>query len=208
MMCENPRVVFFDGIAEQWDGWEDQEDLGRRLVAGLEELGVGPAEVVMDVGCGTGNLVIALLSRLSPAGRVLAVDISPRMIEVARRKVSDPRVTWRCEDVRALALPDGSVDRVICCSVWPHFDDPRAATTALARWLRPGGRLHVWHLLPRGKVNAIHASAGEAVRADLLVEAGETSRLLIEVGLEVTEAVDDDQRYLVSAVKPGRAEQK
>jgi len=46
-------------------------------------MGVNPDETVLDVGCGTGNLTGALLARLSATGRVIAVDISPRMIEVA-----------------------------------------------------------------------------------------------------------------------------
>jgi ubiquinone/menaquinone biosynthesis C-methylase UbiE len=80
----NAKARFFDGIADKWDGWDDLEVLGRRLAAGLEEMGVAPHETVLDVGCGTGNLTKALLARLGPNGRVIAADISPRMVEVAR----------------------------------------------------------------------------------------------------------------------------
>ncbi len=68
-MNTNQGAMFFDGIAEKWDGWEDLDELARKLAAGLEELGVGRDETVLDIGCGTGNLTRALLARLPlPAG--------------------------------------------------------------------------------------------------------------------------------------------
>ena len=200
-MTDNPRAAFFDGIAEKWDGWEDLDALARKLAAGLDELGVGKGELVLDVGCGTGNLTRALLERLSEDGRVVAVDISPRMVEVAKRKVADARVVWRVADARSLPLPDASCDRVICYSVWPHFEEREAVAAELRRVLRPGGRLHVWHLISREKINEIHASAGEAVRGDVLSPAAETAALISRAGFEVETAIDDGERYLVTARK-------
>ena len=200
-MKENPRRAFFDGIAELWDGWEEPS-LRARIDAGLEELDLRGRETVLDVGCGTGNLTAALLERLDPDGRVIALDISPAMLAVARRKIEDPRVDWRCDDVARLPLPDASVDRVLCYTVWPHLDDPAAVAVELWRVLRPGGWLHVWHLIGRARVNEIHASAGAAVQGDVLPPAEETARVLRAQGFEVTAVIDEESRYLVSALRP------
>lgn len=203
-MIDNPRAAFFDSIAEKWDGWEDLPALARKLAAGLDEIGAGAGETVLDVGCGTGNLTRALLDRLSPTGRVVAVDLAPRMIEAARRKIDDARVQWHVVDARRLPHPDHSFDRVICYSVWPHFDDPAAIAVEFRRVLRPGGSLHVWHLSSRARINEIHTGAGEAVCRDLLPPATEIVLLLSELGFAVTRAVDDSERYLVTAVKSAR----
>ncbi len=199
----NPRTAFFDSIAPKWDGWDDLEALAAKFARGLNELGVGPAETILDVGCGTGNLTRALLARLSEAGRVIAVDISPRMIEIARGKVSDPRVAWHIEDARRLPLAAGSCDRAICYSVWPHFDDQVAVTREFLRVLRPGGSLHVWHLISRAMVNQIHSTAGEAVHHDVLLPAEQTGHLLAGLGFRVTTAVETTDSYLVTGRKPG-----
>lgn len=201
-MNEDPRIAFFDGIADQWDGWEDLPALDRRLAGDLATLGVGAEETVLDLGCGTGNLTRALLGRLAPAGRVVAVDFSPAMIAIARRKVTDPRVAWHVAEARRLPIGSASCDRVFCCSVWPHLDDRAAVARELSRVLRPGGALHVWHLASRARINAIHAGAGAAVRGDVLPPAEDTALLLAGVGFEVVVAEESDVHYLVTAVQP------
>jgi ubiquinone/menaquinone biosynthesis C-methylase UbiE len=198
------KRAYFDGIADQWDGWEDLDEVCRKISSGLAGMGLGQGETVADVGCGTGNLTRTLLGRLSSQGRVVAADLSTRMLEIAKKKNPDPRVEWVGADAHHLPIQDGCVDRVICYSVWPHFDRPDAVALELLRVLRPGAMLHVWHLLSRHRVNEIHASAGEAVRGDVLPEAGGLGRLLERQGFTVTRVVDEERLYLVSAMKPGR----
>jgi demethylmenaquinone methyltransferase/2-methoxy-6-polyprenyl-1,4-benzoquinol methylase len=198
------RRAFFDGISSKWDGWEDLARLQQRLAAGLDEFGLEPDETVLDVGCGTGNLTLALTRKLSNRGRVVALDLSPGMIEQARRKVPDARVAWHVGTADSVPLPDGSADRAILYSVWPHLEHRERVVAELARILRPARPAHVWHLSSRHRINEIHAGAGEAVRHDVLPVAAETARVFAAAGFVVTSTVDDDDRYLVTAVSPGK----
>jgi len=201
-MSVEAKSKFFDGIADKWDGWEDLETVARKLSRGLDDLGVTADEAIVDVGCGTGNLTRALLDKLSQAGRVVAIDISNEMVKRASEKVSDPRVEWHVGDASRVPIDDSSVDRIICFSVWPHFEDPNAAAEEFKRVLRDRGTLHVWHLSSRATINEIHASAGEAVADDVLVPATEAAKLLEQHGFVPYEVIDDDERYLVSARRP------
>jgi demethylmenaquinone methyltransferase/2-methoxy-6-polyprenyl-1,4-benzoquinol methylase len=200
-MIRNQRVTFFDSIAPKWDEWEDLALLAKKLDTGIEELGLGRDETVLDVGCGTGNLTRALLARLSSNGRVTAVDFSPAMVRAAQKKISDSRVTWHVADAMNLPIEDASFDRVICYSVWPHFDDYPGVLRELWRVLRPVGMLHIWHLSSRKVINDIHASAGEAVMKDVLAPVEETRAILERCGFAPFTALEDEARYLVSAVK-------
>jgi ubiquinone/menaquinone biosynthesis C-methylase UbiE len=201
MSDDNPRREYFDSIAEEWDGWMDLDRVNAELARGLDAFCIDQNETVLDIGCGTGNLTRALLGRLSDQGRVLAVDISPRMIKLARRKNADVRVSWLVADAARLSLPSATADRVICFSVWPHFPDPAGVARELHRVMVPGGRLHVWHIDSRETINRIHAGAGESVRGDILCPAAELTRLLQATGFSPETEVDDDNQYLVSSRK-------
>lgn len=201
-MPDDPRVAFFDAIARDWDGWEDLDRLRLLLQEGLSELGVGPRETVVDIGCGTGNLTRAILDCLSPEGRVVAVDFSPAMIAVAREKIHDGRVSWNVADACRLPIGDGRCDRVFCLGVWPHFRDPDGVAREVFRVLRPGGLLHVWHLISRQRVNEIHQGKGGPVGSDLLAPGDQTAALLESVGFEVRTMEDTERRYLVTGEKP------
>ena len=200
-MSYEDKIAFFDGIAEKWDTWEDLDEQAKKLDVGLRDLDIKGDEQILDVGCGTGNLTAALLRALSPQGRVVAVDISPAMVAKAKEKIQDPRVKWHVTSVEDLPLPDTSLHRVMCFSVWPHVDCPRVALREIRRVLRPAGILHVWHIDSRATINEIHATAGEAVRRDVLQPARKTAVLLEMSGFKPLKVIDDDSQYLITAAK-------
>src|SRR5919197_715959 len=87
---------------------EPQQAWASDVLARLE--GVAPDATVLDVGCGTGRVTEALLA-LVPLGRVLAIDASAEMVELARRRLGDRAQVWR-QDVLDLAL-DEPVDAIV-----------------------------------------------------------------------------------------------
>jgi ubiquinone/menaquinone biosynthesis C-methylase UbiE len=196
------RREFFDRIASQWDERVDLAQMARTLREGLTLLAVAPDAIVIDLGCGTGNLTRALLDHLGADGRVVAVDFSASMLCEAQRKVSDPRVQWTAADAAELPLADAKADRIICFSAWPHFPEPRRALAEARRVLRPGGELCIWHAKSRAAINEIHAHAGGAVEHDRLPPAQHLARLAEAAGLEPFEVVDDDRRYFIRARAP------
>lgn len=201
-MIDNPRIEFFDDLANRWDTFEDLGLLQERLAEGLGRFGLGSNDCVLDIGCGTGNLTQSLLAKLGPEGRVLAVDISAQMLHVARSKITDERATFHHADAKALPVAGCTADHAFCFGVWPHFDNQSAVATELLRVLRPGGKLHVWHLISRDRVNAIHAKAGAAVEHDLLMPAIDTAVMFTMQGFASTQVCDQDDIYLVTATKP------
>ena len=104
--------------------------------------GLAPGAAVVDVGCGTGTLAIALAAG---GAEVIGVDGDPEVLALAHAKPGADAVQWRKGLATALPLPGASADRVVM-SLLLHHLDPGAKRTALAeavRVLRPGGRLHV-----------------------------------------------------------------
>ena len=199
--CQLKNAEYFDSIADKWDSWEDLESLQVRFDNGLKRFGLRPDEHVLDVGCGTGNLTAAILRQLSQAGRITAVDISSRMIEIAQTKVKDSHVRWICDSVEHMVTFENVFDRVICYSVWPHLMNHGMVARLIQSMLKPGGKLHVWHLKSREAINKTHTKASEAISNHLLAPASQTAALLEQSGFIVEETLDDDSGYLVSARK-------
>jgi demethylmenaquinone methyltransferase/2-methoxy-6-polyprenyl-1,4-benzoquinol methylase len=199
--CQHTSAEYFNSIAQKWDSWEDLESLKVQFDSGLKRFGLRPDEHVLDVGCGTGNLTVAILRQLSQAGRITAVDISSRMIEIAQTKVNDPRVRWICDSVEHMDTFESVFDRVICYSVWPHLMNSGIVVQLFLSMLKPCGKLHIWHLKSREAINKTHAEASEAISNHLLAPAYQTAALLEQSGFIIEETLDDDSGYLVSARK-------
>ena len=200
---DDPRIAFFDSIADKWDSWQNLPALDGKLDAVLAEFGIHAKEAVLDIGCGTGNLTVSLLRRLGPSGRVISIDISEKMLNRAQGKADDARVSWRLSPADQLPVADSAIDRAICFSAWPHFQNPAAVAREIHRVLRPGGHLHILHLVSRMKVNRVHAEAHPSVQHDLLIPVNETAELLEANQFRVISMTDNDQCYLVTACKQG-----
>ena len=114
--------------------------LADQVLAGIPD----PGGSVLDVGCGTGTLAIALRAR-SPHTVVTGLDGDEQILGIARAKPGADTVAWRPGLATAIPAPDGAFDRVVLSLVLHHLthDDKVAAITEVARVLRPGGRLHV-----------------------------------------------------------------
>lgn len=132
-----PPSAVFDAAADAYDEDPHHGVIAELLVADLPRRSF---PLVVDVATGTGVAAFAALRALDPA-RVLAVDISPRMVEQARAKAAgqDPegRIEWQVAPAVPLPQPDGSTDLVVCASAL-HF----LGAAALRDWrrvLRPGG---------------------------------------------------------------------
>lgn len=102
--------------------------------------GVEGAGRVLDVGCGTGSLVAAVLSA-DPAAEVVGVDPSAELVEAARGLVRDPRSRFETGDAQRLSFPDGAFDRALSMLVLNFVPDPGAAAAEMRRVTRPGGRV-------------------------------------------------------------------
>ena len=105
-----------------------------------------PGERVMDVGCGAGIDSLIAAKKIAPDGRVIGVDMTPSMLEKARRAAEEAglkSVEFREGYAEALPVEDGWADVIISNGVLNLMPDKAAALQEMSRVLKPGGRLQI-----------------------------------------------------------------
>lgn len=149
MRGEHDKIT--DVIRHHWDrragAFDDEEGHGlvseEQRLAWLDLLSrlVGPApRRVLDVGCGTGFLAL----RFAELGHtVTAIDLSPKMIDRARRRAEEANhnIDFRVGNAVTLDIPDATYDLVIARHVIWNLAEPARGAAEWLRVLRPGGRL-------------------------------------------------------------------
>ncbi len=102
---------------------------------------IQPAEDVLDVGCGTGELEWLHL-QAQPQQSMTGIDLAEAMVAVARQKCAAfPQVSFQVGTAEALPYSDRSFDVIVSASAFHYFPDPLAALTEMKRVLQPDGRL-------------------------------------------------------------------
>jgi SAM-dependent methyltransferase len=148
------------------------------LLAGAE---LAPGQVVVDYGCGPGQLAVELARRVGEGGCVHGIELNPLFARRARERAAAEglaeRVVVHRIEKDCVPLPDDSVDRVICKNVLEYVDDPAATLSQFRAVLRPGGLAHAidsdWGLLvvePLGpeRIAELFAAARHAYRTPLV----------------------------------------
>ncbi|MET8749702.1 class I SAM-dependent methyltransferase [Streptomyces sp. NPDC004667] len=187
---------FFGARAADWDR-KFPED-GPAFAAAVGELGLAPGERVLDAGCGTGRALTPLRAAVGPSGTVLGVDLTERMLAAAREAGRDADGTLLLADVARLPLRDGSLDAVFAAGLIAHLPDPAANLRELARAVRPGGRLALFHPIGRAVLAARH---GRELTPDDLRAEHNLRPLLSGSGWDMTSYADEDARFLVLAAR-------
>lgn len=158
-----------------------------------------PGEVVVDLGSGGGLDVFLAAAKVGPTGRAIGIDMTPEMIELARRNAARGNDGKPIENVEfhqamidKLPLPGNSVDCVISNCVINLAADKPAVFREIARVLKPGGRLAVSDIalkkeLPAELSNDIMAYVGCIAGA---IPIDEYRQGLIDAGFAHVEVVD------------------
>ncbi|MFE1772316.1 class I SAM-dependent methyltransferase [Streptomyces sp. NPDC059008] len=198
--ADRPHEVraFFAARAAGWDAKFPHD--APAYAAGVAALGLQEGDRVLDAGCGTGRALPALREAVGPRGAVLGADLTPEMLRAAVRAGRDRHAALLLADAARLPLPAACLDAVFAAGLISHLPDSAGGLGELARVVRPGGRLALFHPIGRA---ALAARKGRPLTPDDLRAEPNLGPLLAGVGWDLTRYEDKDDRYLALAVRRG-----
>lgn len=182
---ESPGVFvsYLDGVRSNqlWQEWKAET---------VELMGLPAAGAGLDLGCGTGEEVLAMAGLVGSSGLAVGLDVSTTMVSEATVRHGRGRCRFLVGDAVRLPFADGSFDAARTERTLQHVADPAAAVAELARVLRPGGWLVAlepdWGSLVYSAPDEATSRAIYSYREDLKVSrtvGRHLSRLMAAVGL-------------------------
>ncbi|MGW6943495.1 class I SAM-dependent methyltransferase [Streptomyces xanthophaeus] len=187
---------FFGARAADWDRKFPSD--GPAFATAVAEFGLRPGDRVLDAGCGTGRALSPLRAAVGPSGLVLGADLTPQMLTAAQQAGRAAAGALLLADVARLPLRDAALDAVFAAGLIAHLPDPGRNLRELARVVRPGGRLALFHPIGRAALAARHGR--ELTPQDMRAEHN-LGPLLAGSGWEMTSYADEDERFLVVALR-------
>ncbi|MFQ5800073.1 MAG: class I SAM-dependent methyltransferase [Bacteroidota bacterium] len=178
---------------------------GRRTV---QRLDLAPGSSVLDVACGTGASALPSAELVGPKGKVVAVDLAERLLELGRAKAASrglENIEFQVGDMTDLGFPDEHFDAVVCVFGIFFVADMESHVGELWRMVRPGGRLAITTWGPRifAPVYEVWLEAVKAERPDLysafnpwdrITDVESVRQLFLDGGVENAEVVAEDGR--------------
>jgi ubiquinone/menaquinone biosynthesis C-methylase UbiE len=118
-----------------------------RFVWAVDTLALGPADRVLEIGCGQGVAVSLVCERLT-SGRIIAIDRSKKMIEMAARRnrehIARDRAVLKTATLEQADFGDERFDKVFAFNVAPFWLQPKDALEIVGRHLAPNGAVYIF----------------------------------------------------------------
>lgn len=193
-MFKSDVIDFFNQQASIWDkSLIKNDDIVNKI---LDNAGVTEGINVLDVACGTGVLLPDYLERKVES--VVAVDISPDMIKIAKEKFPQENVEIICADIEEVNW-EKKFDCIMVYNAFPHFPNPENLIKHLSGMLKNGGYLSIAHGQSRAQIDNHHKGHASKVSVGLMHE--DKLEEIFGKYLSVTLKISNDQMYQVVGKK-------
>ncbi|MBK9982037.1 MAG: methyltransferase domain-containing protein [Saprospiraceae bacterium] len=133
--------IFTGSIPEHYDHYLGPMFFEPYAIEVAKRIDPSKVDVALEIGCGTGRVTRHLRKVLAKHTKLIASDISPDMMLLAKEHLKDQHIEWAIINAQQLPFDDGSIDLVVCCFAYMFLEDKAQAFAEAYRVLKPGGML-------------------------------------------------------------------
>ena len=159
----NPVKDYFDSIAPSWDS--NQPDKNKIIRSLIDKILIKKGDSILDLACGTGTIT-GLLHEFSESP-VYGLDLSPKMIEIAKEKYKGQDWAYFEAGDFLAWKNEKKFDVIVLYNAYPHFKDPSLLSDCFYKHLNEGGKFAIVHSLGREELDMHHANVPHNVSRSL-----------------------------------------
>lgn len=186
---------YFDKVAMNWDSMCHHDINKLKKIVYIAD--IKPNDKVIDIACGTGVLTEYILEH-NPS-YLLGVDISERMIDIARSKFTNDRVEFLASDF--FDIKYDKFDLAIIYSAYPHFLDKEQLVKKLHNILTIKGRFLIAHSESKEAINSVHNMVSEVANISTKLDPIEKEKIPFMQYFDIDIMIDTNDLYILSGTK-------
>lgn len=183
---------YFDNAAYQWD--ERCKYNMSRIDTIVSLARIKKNDHVIDIACGTGILTSSLLER---GAQINGVDISDKMIEIAKNKYHSAKLSFEVLDF--MKNQKDGYNIAIMHNAYPHFINKEELAKKIYDCLKPGGRFMIAHSVNKDRINSCHSNTNHNISVEL--KPVEEEAVFFKPFFKIDTLIDNSHIYVLSGVK-------
>jgi len=187
---------FFNSRACEWSFSDQDRKIAEDI---MNKILFPPSDVILDVGCGTGNL-LSILKNRAPESTIIGLDFAFKMLQKYKYK-NNGKSTIVLGLGEELPIKSESVNILLNYCFFPHLRFKSIAIREYYRVLRKEGKYFIIHPQGRKAINTIHSSLGEPVCDDILEPIDEICNMLKSQYFVIKRSIDRDDVFMIEAQK-------
>lgn len=184
---------FFNNLAEKWDSMCHHPEEKINYV--FSKINLKKGSNVLDIGSGTGIIIPYIEREIDKEGKLTAIDVSEKMIEVSKKKNNYSNLRFKTKNFNFYS-PDEKYDYLIAYSCYPHFTDSKGFLKKAYSLLKEKGKVAITHIESREKINSRHNEVEDKIHSNDLAEAEVTCSIMEEVGFKTVYSEDNEDYYI------------
>lgn len=172
---------FFNNLAERWD--EMCCHPSEKVSYVVDKMGLKDGDIILDIGSGTGVTIPYLEERIGISGKITALDIADKMIEISKRKNNYENLDFEVKDFFEY-LTNKRFNHILAYSCYPHFTDEERFFEKAYSLLKLKGKIVIAHIESREAINSRHIRKAKHIMSNMLPEVEKVSQLAYKHGFK------------------------
>ena len=185
--------IFFNSLAEKWDSicYHPSEKVNYVI----DKIELKDKDSVLDIGSGTGITIPYLEERIGTNGKITALDIAEKMLEISKKKNIYDNLDFEIKDFFEYTTPK-KFNQILAYSCYPHFNDEESFFKKAHSLLKDKGKIVIAHIESKEAINSRHREEENHIISHMLSDVEKICKLADKQGFKSIYKEDNKDYFI------------